>query len=328
MKLEKKLQVLKRIAKEFEQAGIIWAVGGSALLYLKEIVDTFADLDLMLDEKDVEKARDILVDMGIQKNANPLSPFTTRCFMKFQIEGVDIDVMAGFGLIYEGVEYYFPLKKEWTEEYDLAGVNIPLDSVREWETYYLYMGRNPRVKMIRTAVSQHLVLVPWEEKWRVQAEELLNNWCFGGDSTSSSIVNNKDEEYLRLLNGTIHQKEPRNSLTYFCLDSINHRFVGAVIIYHETNEEFLLENGHIDVGICLSEQNKGYVTKLIQLAVEQCFELGMDEVLLVCETTNFALRKAIVDNGGRFEKQFSFGGEILERFWIMKHEKDARDMIE
>ena len=50
MTKEAKLQVLARIARLLNEEEILWAVGGSALLYLKEIVSDFHDLDLIIDE--------------------------------------------------------------------------------------------------------------------------------------------------------------------------------------------------------------------------------------------------------------------------------------
>lgn len=54
--LERKWAALGRIAEAFNRAGLVWAVGGSLLLYLKGKTDRFADLDLMVREEDAKTA--------------------------------------------------------------------------------------------------------------------------------------------------------------------------------------------------------------------------------------------------------------------------------
>lgn len=44
----KKLELLKEIASTFNQENITWNLGASCMLYLRGIVDTFDDLDIMV----------------------------------------------------------------------------------------------------------------------------------------------------------------------------------------------------------------------------------------------------------------------------------------
>ena len=114
---EKKLEVLVKIAHLFKEHDITWAVGASLLLYFKGIVDDFHDLDLLIHMKDAFKAKELLSSLGeieIPEN-NPM--FTTKHFYKFKVEDVDIDMMAGFGVIYEGQEYDLALHEDQIEEY-------------------------------------------------------------------------------------------------------------------------------------------------------------------------------------------------------------------
>lgn len=57
--------------------------------------------------------------------------------------------MAGFGIIYQDKEYYFPLKKEDIKDFtEVQGIKIPLQSIEEWRIYYKLMERDEKVKMI------------------------------------------------------------------------------------------------------------------------------------------------------------------------------------
>ena len=96
--LEEKINLLKRIAHRFKEEQIEWALGGSMMLYFKKIVPFFDDIDLMIFFSDVDRVRSILLVMGELKPENPKAKYQTKSFMEFIIEGIDVDVMAGFAI--------------------------------------------------------------------------------------------------------------------------------------------------------------------------------------------------------------------------------------
>ena len=51
---EHKLAVLGEIARALHAGDVVWAVGGSLLLYCKGKTDTFRDIDIMVWEEHVE----------------------------------------------------------------------------------------------------------------------------------------------------------------------------------------------------------------------------------------------------------------------------------
>ena len=55
-KMEKKLKVLAALAADLNESDILWAVGASAMLFLRGIVKEFRDIDLLVCEDDVEIA--------------------------------------------------------------------------------------------------------------------------------------------------------------------------------------------------------------------------------------------------------------------------------
>ena len=50
--LQKKMDVLQKIAAEFNKDNLLWAIGASLLLYFKGVAEVFHDIDIMVDEKD------------------------------------------------------------------------------------------------------------------------------------------------------------------------------------------------------------------------------------------------------------------------------------
>ena len=150
MDIPQKLAVLVRAARALEERGVTWAVGGSLLLYCKGRARDFHDIDLMVAEPDAPAAREALLALGTLQPPRPADPlYGTKCFLEFTVDGVDIDVMAGFSIFRDGVEHPFPLRRadirDWAE---VDGVRIPLQSLAEWRTYYALMGREEKVRMI------------------------------------------------------------------------------------------------------------------------------------------------------------------------------------
>lgn len=153
--IEKKMNVLTKVAKELNVNNITWAIGASLLLYFKGITGEFNDIDIMVAENDVEKIKKILLSFGKLYPKNPNIQYKTKDFMEFNIEGIDFDVMAGFTIINNNVEHYFPLeKKNIKEHFDLQDVAIPLQSLEEWLTYYKLMDRTEKVKMINNYIGE------------------------------------------------------------------------------------------------------------------------------------------------------------------------------
>lgn len=147
--LEKKLSVLAKTAHILNTQQVTWAVGASMLLYLKNRTDCFQDIDIMLLEEDVEKAKAALSAIGKLAPPNPDSRYKTRHFLEFVIDGIDVDVMAGLVIVRDGVEYDCALRPEQiVESIPIHGERIPLQSLADWRKYYALMGRSRKVQLI------------------------------------------------------------------------------------------------------------------------------------------------------------------------------------
>jgi hypothetical protein len=146
---EKKLEVLSHIAGLFNKEKITWALGGSLLLFIKGKCDTFHDLDLMVQNEDGEKAKTLLKSLGQLEPPNPTKQYKTKDFSEFKINGVEIDLMVGFVIVKDGVDYDCQLTKDQiVEVVEIKGNKIPLQPLSLWRKYYQLMGRDEKVKMI------------------------------------------------------------------------------------------------------------------------------------------------------------------------------------
>ena len=144
-----KLKVLKKIAIRFNQEKISWAMGASVLLFFNGIVDEFHDLDIMIDDNDAIKAKQIMDKLGKHTPSPNNKNYKTKHFLEYVVDKVEVDVMGGFIIVKDGIDYDCSLDtNQIVSNYDLQGVNIPLYSVSEWRKFYDLMGRTNKVEII------------------------------------------------------------------------------------------------------------------------------------------------------------------------------------
>lgn len=149
-----KIELLKKIALQFEKAHITWALGGSMMLYFKGIMPVFQDIDLMVADADAQTAQSILCSMGQMQPQTPNPKFRSKAFMEFVIDAVDVDVIAGFAIVSGDSVVDCSLQKEQiVERMPLGEACIPLQSPALWCRYYRLMDRTEKAQMIEQALS-------------------------------------------------------------------------------------------------------------------------------------------------------------------------------
>ncbi len=96
------------------------------------------------------------------------------------------------------------------------------------------------------------------------------------------------------------------------------KYIGCVSIRHRLTEHLLHQGGHIGYDIRPSERGKGLGTLLLSLALPEAKKLGIDGVLVTCDSLNDASRKIIEKNGGEFENEVlaKDGSGTKLRYWI------------
>lgn len=165
-----------------------------------------------------------------------------------------------------------------------------------------------------------LKLVRLEPKYRPQLNEMMDEWTAADEKIIPWSIRKCDyHDFDRYLE-SLEVREPNVALvpdsTFFCLDTDRNRFVGAVNIRHRLNDSLLLSGGHIGDGIRPSERGKGFGTKMIALALEECDRLGIKNVLMCCDRDNAASARTIIKNGGVLENEILEDGVPVQRYWI------------
>lgn len=165
-----------------------------------------------------------------------------------------------------------------------------------------------------------LKLIKLTEEYKEQLNEMMEEWWYSGEKIVPYAIRKKDyhnfDEYIESLEEKDESNERVPDSTFFCLDTENNTFVGAVNIRHYLNESLLLNGGHIGDGVRPSRRREGIATKMIAMALEECKKLGLNKVLMVCDKENIASRRTIEKNGGILENEVEVDGVIEQRFWI------------
>lgn len=167
-----------------------------------------------------------------------------------------------------------------------------------------------------------LKLVRLTEEYRPQLCGMMDEWTASGEKIIPWAIRKCDYHDFPAYLDSLEVRESDGihvpDSTFFCLDTDRNIFVGAVNIRHCLNERLLFSGGHIGDGIRPGERGKGYGTKMIALALEECDRLCIREVLMCCDKDNPASARTIVKNGGVLENEVTDGGTVIQRYWIKR----------
>ena len=137
--------------------------------------------------------------------------------------------------------------------------------------------------------------------------------------TNISNVNNYEEFLLKLDNNKYQERikpdySPQTTFGVF----VNEQLVGGFNVRHILKGNLINHGGHIGYLIRPSMRGKGYGTKLLELALEEAFRLGIRRVLVTCRKENVASAKVIINNNGVYENDYyeENNNTVYERYWI------------
>lgn len=145
------LEVLVKIAKEFNSKNIKWVIGSSIVMNHFDLVEKMNDVDLIVSREDLHKADDILSIMGIMRPLE-VDPgiYTTEVFHEYVVDGIDVDMMCGLGIKHDAGIYEYELNKDtYVDSFILDDERIFYSSLEDWYVLYqLIGGRDAKVNKI------------------------------------------------------------------------------------------------------------------------------------------------------------------------------------
>ena len=167
------------------------------------------------------------------------------------------------------------------------------------------------LKLIRPNVILKDEYLDMMSEWKAVSGELIP-WSLSQDTTDFNLMIenlNGYSEGIGLPDGFVECS------TFWLLNKSN-KILGAIDIRHSLTDNLLFRGGHIGYGIRPSERRKGYASKMLSLALDECESIGLSKVLITCLKSNIGSAKTIINNGGILESEDTENGEIFQRYWI------------
>jgi predicted acetyltransferase len=144
-----------------------------------------------------------------------------------------------------------------------------------------------------------------DESYRNQALEYIEehhryNSNINGSGGLDHYVHDYDA-WLRRLEEYRNCERNENRVpaeTYMLIRESDNRLIGMINIRYALNERLQRLGGHIGYGIRPTERGHGYNEINLYLALERCYEQGLDMVLLDCNDNNPASWRTMLALGG------------------------------
>ena len=124
-------------------------------------------------------------------------------------------------------------------------------------------------------------------------DKILDGYTF--EQALERCLNMQYEEYAKKL-GRCQGK------TFLLIRKNDNKIIGTINIRWNLTEEMKQFGGNIGYGIRPTERRKGYNKINLYLGLLEAQKLGLEEVMLDCETTNIASSKTMESLGGILKK--------------------------
>ena len=128
------------------------------------------------------------------------------------------------------------------------------------------------------------------------------------------------KEYVEIVNSW---PEGKNLLaTYvpntFFVGIVKGKVIGRLSIRHKLNDFLKQIGGHIGYCVIPSQQKHGYATEMLKQSLDYARLLGLDKVLITCDTDNIGSMNVIKNNDGVYENTSDDPNLKIQknRYWI------------
>ena len=159
-----------------------------------------------------------------------------------------------------------------------------------------------------------------KEQWKNYIEEYKKN-----DSSASFLPDfDNEKNYEKWLSKIVTEEcginlpKDYSKASYFFL-KLDDKIIGHISIRHSLiNDRLKNYSGNIGCGIIPSERNKGYGTKLLNLGIQKCIGLDLEEVTIISRKDNKGFSKIIENNFGKLDSEVYVNDETIYQKYIIK----------
>jgi len=147
-------EVLGVIVSKLEKKRINWVLGGSVNLALQGVDISPRDIDILTDKKGAFQIEELLKDCEIKKVELTKSEKFCSYIGKFQIKGLEIEVIGDLQAKMPNGEWTKPFRPKLKTTLKLGNLKIPVSPLKVELEVYKGLGRAERVQMIEEVLKK------------------------------------------------------------------------------------------------------------------------------------------------------------------------------
>ena len=137
-----------------------------------------------------------------------------------------------------------------------------------------------------------------------------------------------DDEWIEFVSGRLAEEDPETDLvdgwvhctSRWILEIGTGEVLGFLAIRHRLTPFLLEAGGHVGYSVRPGARRRGVATAALALGLEIAAGLGIDPVLIICDTDNTASRRTIEGAGGTLEGV----RDGKRRYWIGEGERPVK----
>lgn len=149
------------------------------------------------------------------------------------------------------------------------------------------------------------------------------HYAHGESVIYGSELFDKTESYEEWLSSVSQNSRPETvnenwvvTDTFFAVRKSDDKIIGIIDLRHALNE-FLKDFGNCGYSVRPSERRKGYATEMLRQILHVAKTAGIPELHISVEKANIPSIKVIQNNGGVYERSFSFENETADIYKIV-----------
>ena len=176
------------------------------------------------------------------------------------------------------------------------------------EQFYLELPSKNRKEQILDYLNE-IIIYNSETNGLGPLSKIINGYSF--EEALEMCLNMQNEDYAKSL-------EKSQVKTFLLIRSSDDKIIGSINIRWNLTEYMKKYSGNIGYGIRPTERRRGYSKINLYLGLIEAKKIGLNKVMLVCETNNLGSSKTIEALGGILEKKEIDPNDCLltSYYWI------------